>query len=84
MVSTTTIPHEMKNIKVETSTTQKQHEIEYVDVELFSEDEEMKVGNGKVLVVEWVENFLKSYFNFNVISYLKRGYPPPPPLSNMR
>ena len=54
MVSTTTTAAEMKN-KVETSATQEPHEIEYVDVELFSEDEEMKVGNGKVPIVEWVE-----------------------------
>ena len=52
MVSTTTSATEMKKIKVETSTTQEPHEIEYVDVELFSEDEEMKVGNGKVLILE--------------------------------
>ena len=57
MVSTTTSATEMKKIKVETSTTQEPHEIEYVDVELFSEDEEMKVGNGKVPKVEWVEIF---------------------------
>ena len=55
MVSTTSSATEMNKIKVETSTTQEPHEIEYVDVELFSEDEEMKVGNGKVLTVEWVK-----------------------------
>ena len=63
MTSTITIPHEMKNIKVETST-KEPHEIEYVDVELFSEDEEMKVSNGKVLIVEWVEIFSKAVFKF--------------------
>ena len=55
MVSATNSATEMKEIKVETSTIQEPHEIEYVDVELFSEDEEMKVGNGKVPIVEWVE-----------------------------
>ena len=64
MVSTTTRATEMKKIKVETSTTQEPHEIEYVDVELFSEDEEMKVGNGKVLIVEWVEIFSETIFQF--------------------
>ena len=62
MVSTTTSATEMKKIKVETSTTQEPHEIEYVDVELFSEDEEMKVGNGKVLIIEWVEIFFEAAF----------------------
>ena len=64
MVSTTTSATEMKKIKVETSTTKEPHEIEYVDVELFSEDEEMKVGNGKVLIVEWVEIFSEAVFQF--------------------
>jgi hypothetical protein len=64
MVSTTTSATRMKKIKVETSTTQEPHEIEYVDVELFSEDEEMKVGNGKVLIVEWVEIFSEAVFHF--------------------
>ena len=64
MVSTTTTALEMEKIKVEMSTTQEPHEIEYVDVELFSEDEEMKVGNGKVLIVEWVEIFSKTIFQF--------------------
>ena len=58
MVSTTTITHEIKNIKVETSSTQEPHEIEYLDNELFSGDEEMKVGLGKVLTAE--QNGLKS------------------------
>ena len=52
MLSTTTSATKMRKIKAEMSTTQEPHEIEYVDVELFLEDEEMKVGNGKVLVVE--------------------------------
>ena len=52
MVFTTNTPVEMVKIKVETSTTQEPHEIEYVDVELFSEDEKMKVGNGKVIILE--------------------------------
>ena len=63
MVSTTTIRHEMKNIKFETSSTQEQHEIEYVDNELFLGDEEMKVGLGKVLTAEWVEIY-RSIYNF--------------------
>ena len=69
MVSTTTIRHEMKNIKFETSTTQEPHEIEYVDVELFSEDEEMKVGNGKVLTVEWVEICRSIYIFMYFLTY---------------
>ena len=48
MVSTTTTAVEMEKNKVEMSTTQEPHEIEYVDVELFSEDEEKKVGIGKL------------------------------------
>ena len=64
MVSTTNTPVDMEKIKVETSTTPEPHEIEYVDVELFSEDEEMKVGNGKVLIVEWVEIFSEAVFQF--------------------
>ena len=59
MVSTTTSATEMKKIKVETSTTQEPHEIEYVDVELFSEDEEKKVGIGKFLTALWVEIFFQ-------------------------
>ena len=47
MLSTTTSATEMKEIKVEISTTQEPLEIEYVDVELFSEDGEMKNSNGK-------------------------------------
>ena len=47
MLSTATSVTEMKKIKAEMSTTQERHEIEYVDVELFSEDGEMKNGNGK-------------------------------------
>ena len=50
MVSTTTTAAEMKN-KVETSATQEPHEIEYVDVKLFSKDEEKKIGIGKLLAV---------------------------------
>ena len=46
MVSTTTSATEMKKIKVETSTTQEPHEIDYVDVELLSENEVMKIGIG--------------------------------------
>ena len=49
MVSTTTTAVEMEKNKVEMSTTQEPHEIKYVDVELFSEDEEKKVGIGKLL-----------------------------------
>ena len=49
MVSTTNNPAEMEKIKIEMSTTREPHEIEYVDVELFSEDEEKKVGTGKIL-----------------------------------
>ena len=59
MVSTTTTAVEMEKIKVEMSTTQ-----EYDDLELFSEDEEMKVGNGKVHIVEWVEIFSEAVFQF--------------------
>ena len=69
MVSTTTSATEMKKIKVETSTTQEPHEIEYVDVELFSEDEEMKVGNGKVLTVEWVEICRSIYIFIYFLTY---------------
>ena len=47
MLSTTTSTTETKKIKAEMSTTQEQNEIEYVDVELFSEDGEMKNSNGK-------------------------------------
>ena len=47
MLSTTTSATEMKKIKTEMSTTQERHEIEYVDVELFPEDGEMKNSNGK-------------------------------------
>ena len=50
MVSTTTTAAEMKN-KVETSATQEPHEIEHVDVKLFSKDEEKKIGIGKLLAV---------------------------------
>ena len=50
MVSTTTTAAEMKN-KVKTSATQEPHETEYVDVKLFSKDEEKKVGIGKLLAV---------------------------------
>ena len=45
----------MKKIKVEISTTQEPHEIDYVDVELFPEDEEIKIGIGKVLTAQLVE-----------------------------
>ena len=45
----------MKKIKVEISTTQEPHEIDYVDVELFPEDEEMKIVVGKVLTAQLVE-----------------------------
>ena len=69
MVSTTTITHEMKNIKVETSSTQEPHEIEYVDNELFSGDEEMKVGSGKVLTVEWVEIYRSIYIFMYFLTY---------------
>ena len=62
MVSTTTITHEMKNIKVETSSTQEPNEIEYADNELFLGDEEMKVGLGKVLAAEWVEIYRSFIF----------------------
>ena len=67
MVSTST--HEMKNIKVETSSTQEPHEIEYVDNELFSGDEEMKVGLGKVLTVEWVEIYRSIYIFMYFLTY---------------
>ena len=69
MVSTTTITHEMKNIKVETSSTQEPHEIEYVDNDLFSGDEEMKVGLGKVLTVEWVEIYRSIYIFMYFLTY---------------
>ena len=49
MVSTTTNAVEMEKIKDRMSKTEEPHEIEYVDVELFSEDKEMKVGFGKLL-----------------------------------
>jgi hypothetical protein len=49
MASTTTSATKMKKIKVEMSTAQEPHEIDYVDVELSSEDEEMNNGIGKVL-----------------------------------
>jgi hypothetical protein len=45
MLSTTITAVEMEKFKVEMSTTQEPHEIEYVDVELFSEDKEI----GKLL-----------------------------------
>ena len=51
MLSTANRATEMKKIKAEISTTQEPHEVGYVDIELFSEYEEMKVGNGKVLIV---------------------------------
>ena len=51
MVSTTTTAVEMEKNKVETSATQEPHEIEYVDVKLFSKDEEKKIGIGKLLAV---------------------------------
>ena len=79
MVSATTITHKMKNIKVETSSTQEQHEIEYVDNELFSGDEEMKVGLGKVLTVEWVEIYRSIYIFIYFLTYWKEWYPPPLP-----
>ena len=44
---TTTTAVEMEKNKIETSATQEPHEIEYVDVKLFSEEEEKKVGIGK-------------------------------------
>ena len=69
MVSTTTSATEMKKIKVETSTTQEPNEIEYVDIELFSEDDEMKVGNGKVLTVEWVEMCRNIYIFMYSLTY---------------
>ena len=69
MVSTTTITHEMKNIKVETSSTQEPHEIEYLDNELFSGDEEMKVGLGKVLTTEWVEIYRSIYIFMYFLTY---------------
>ena len=69
MVSTTTIRHEMKNIKFETSSTQEQHEIEYVDNELFLGDEEMKVGLGKVLTAEWVEIYRSIYNSMYLLIY---------------
>ena len=55
MASTTTSATKMKKIKVKLSTTQEPHEIDYVDVELFPEDEEMKIGVGKVLTAQLVE-----------------------------
>ena len=69
MVSTTTITHEIKNIKVETSSTQEPHEIEYLDNELFSGDEEMKVGLGKVLTTEWVEIYRSIYIFMYFLTY---------------
>jgi hypothetical protein len=69
MASTTTITHEMKNIKFETSSTQKSHEIEYVDNELFLGDEEMKVGLGKVLTAEWVEIYRSIYNSMYLLIY---------------
>ena len=59
MVSTTNTPVEMEKNKIEMSTTREPHEIEYVDVELFSEDEEKKVGIGKFLTALWVEIFFQ-------------------------
>ena len=64
MVSTTSSATEMNKIKVETSTTQEPQEIEYVDIELFLEDEEMKVGIGKVFIVEWVKIFSEAVLQF--------------------
>ena len=55
MASTTTSATKMKKIKVKMSTTQEPHEIDYVDVELFPEDEEMKIGIGKFLTAQLVE-----------------------------
>ena len=40
---------EKEKIKAETSTHRQLQEIEYVDIELFSQDEETKVGIGKVV-----------------------------------
>ena len=51
MASTTTSAAKMKKIKVKMTTTLEPHEIDYVDVELFPEDEEMKIGMGKVLLL---------------------------------
>ena len=64
MVSTTTSATEMKKIKVETSTTQEPHEIEYVDVELFSEDEEIRKCS-KLKTLQARQNMkFKSYNDF--------------------
>ena len=45
----------MKKLKVEMSTTQEPLEIDYVDNELFPEDEEIKIGVGKILTTQLVE-----------------------------
>ena len=45
----------MKKIKAKMSTTQEPHKIDYVDVKLFPEYEEMKIGIGKILTAQLVE-----------------------------
>ena len=45
----------MKKLKVEMSTTQEPHEKDYVDDKLFQEDEEIKIGVGKILTTQLVE-----------------------------
>ena len=45
----------MKKLKVEMSTTQEPHEKDYVDDKLFPEDEEIKIGVGKILTTQLVE-----------------------------
>ena len=45
----------MKKIKVEMSSTQEPHVIDYVDVDIFPEDKEMKIGIGKILTAQLVE-----------------------------
>ena len=45
----------MKKIKAKMSTTQEPHKIDYVDVKLFPEYEEMKIGIGKIFTAQLVE-----------------------------
>ena len=54
----------MKKLKVEMSTTQEPLEIDYVDNELFPEDEEIKIVVGKVLAANWLKFFLTEHFIF--------------------
>jgi hypothetical protein len=51
----------MKKIKAKMSTTQEPYKIDYVD--LFPEDEEMKIGIGKILPAQLVEILFDKAFH---------------------